>query len=469
MANVIEFLRNEANALVGNKQTFGELMAAGDISRAIRYMEDNSALSALALSEYNVETHKINRREYKIIFDKKGNRVRMQEQWKIPFPIQRKINEIATAFLFGQPPMITQQSKGTDKMFDFVKEVMNETRFNARLKECKRMAGSERQCAKLYYLYKDSKTGNVELKAKILSYSKGDDIRPMRDVNNHMVAFGHGYSINTAGGVERYFDIYSPEVIYRCKKSALGWETKAEKNVMGVIPVVLYEQEIEWAGTEKIIDRIEYILSTTADINDYFASPAVVTTPKTIERMPEKDAVGKLFVADDPNTVKYLTWDSMPESKRQEYLTLKELLFSMTSTPDISFDNVKGLGNIPSGRAFEFFFMDALFKAKNRQDEWRVYIERDIKVISAIIGNVLDISLKEQAKKLRVNVVFQSPLMDDVSSQLKDLCTAVDAKIMSVESAIERNPLVKDHKREIKRLADEEEERNKRDAFETAE
>lgn len=469
MAGIYGFFKNEVNALVGNKQAFGELIAAGDISRAMRYMEDNSARVEAALQEYHVETHRINNREDKIIYDKKGRRVRLQEQWKIAIPFQVKINDVATAFLFGQPPIITQKSKGTDEIFEAVQEVMEETRFEAKLKECKKLVGAETQCAKLYYLYKDPYTGIIEIKSKILAHSYGDEIRPMKDINKHMVSFGHGYTVNTASGVDRYFDIYTPHIIYRCKKMALGWDTNIVRNIMGIIPVVLYEQDKEWAGTDAILERIEYIVSTTADINDYFASPAVVADQKTIDRMPEKEAVGKLYVSDNPNAVKYLTWDSMPESKKQEYLMLKELLYSMTSTPDISFDNVKGLGNIPSGRAFEFFFMDALFKAKNRQDDWKVYIDRDYKVVSAIIGNVTNISLKQQSKKLRVDKLFQAPLLEDVSSQLKDLATAVDACILSTESAVERNPLVKDHKREKARLKAEKEERSKRNVFEMAE
>ncbi|OKZ31779.1 MAG: hypothetical protein BHV68_20300 [Bacteroidales bacterium 43_8] len=261
-----------------------------------------------------------------------------------------KINELATAFMFSRAPTITQRSEGTDQIFNAAQQVMEETRFESKLKQCKNLAGSETMCAKLYYLYKDPATRIIEIKSKIIATSFGDELRPMRDINKHMVSFGHGYTINTSTGTQEYFDIYTKYIIYRCKKGSFGWDVKVENNIMEVIPVILYEQDKEWKGTEPIADRIEYIVSTTADINDYFASPAVVADKATINNMPEKDAVGKLFISDNPDAVKYLTWDSMPESKKQEYATLKELLYSMTSTPDISFDNVKAMGNIPSGK-----------------------------------------------------------------------------------------------------------------------
>lgn len=469
MGGIFNLFRNEVNALIGNKQAFGELIAVGDISRAKRYMEDYSLRVSEAMMEYDVNTHKINSRENKIIFDKKGRRVRVQEQWKIPIPFQVKINELATSFMFSRAPTITQRSEGTDQIFEAVQQVMEETRFESKLKQCKSLAGSETMCAKLYYLYKDPSTKIVELKSKILATSFGDELRPMRDINQHMISFGHGYTINTASGTQEYFDIYTKYIICRCKKSSFGWDVKIENNIMEVIPIILYEQEKEWDGTEPIINRIEYIVSTTADINDYFASPAVVADKATINNMPEKDAVGKLYISDNPDAVKYLTWDSMPENKKHEYATLKELLYSMTSTPDISFDNIKALGNIPSGKALEFFFMDALFKAKNRRDDWAVYIDRDYKVVAAIIGNVTNIALKQQANKLRVNKEFHDPLPEDISAKLKDLCDAVDSRILSYESGVEKNPLVSDHKRELERLKKEDEEYQRRNVFEVSE
>ena len=54
---------------------------------------------------------------------------------------------------------------------------------------------------------------------------------------------------------------------------------------------------------------------------------------------------------------------------------------------------------------------------------------------------------------------FQEPFGEDVSDDLKDIAQALDAGILSTESAVEMNPLVKDVTREMERLKAEQEER----------
>ncbi|OKZ31778.1 MAG: hypothetical protein BHV68_20295 [Bacteroidales bacterium 43_8] len=70
---------------------------------------------------------------------------------------------------------------------------------------------------------------------------------------------------------------------------------------------------------------------------------------------------------------------------------------------------------------------------------------------------------------MRVNKEFHDPLPEDVSAKLKDLRDAVDARIFSRESAVEKNPLVSDHKRELERLRKEDEEYQRRNVFEMSE
>ena len=82
-------------------------------------------------------------------------------------------------------------------------------------------------------------------------------------------------------------------------------------------------------------------------------------------------------------------------------------------------------------------------------------LDRTATLIAAIIGNVLDVSLKSECDNLEVAHVFQEPFGDDVAEALSNITTAVDAGILSTESALERNPLVADVALEMQRLADE--------------
>lgn len=62
---------------------------------------------------------------------------------------------------------------------------------------------------------------------------------------------------------------------------------------------------------------------------------------------------------------------------------------------------------------------------------------------------------------------FQEPFGENIAETIDNIVKARDAAILSAEGAVELNPLVKDHKQELERLAHEEEQasQNQRDLF----
>lgn len=99
--------------------------------------------------------------------------------------------------------------------------------------------------------------------------------------------------------------------------------------------LILFQQDKEWNGVETLIHREELIGSRTADTNDYFADPIAIMAADLIKNLPEKKEAAKLLVTNDPEGVdkaaKYLTWDSAPESKKQEIEWLQNHILSSRS------------------------------------------------------------------------------------------------------------------------------------------
>lgn len=147
---LFDLFRNYLNALVGRNQEFEKLLAAKDISAVKERMDNRMDMAIAALKEYEVTSHEIMKREDKIITDKKGNFIRLEPVWKLPIPYQVYINEIALVFLYGRPVKWTQQSTGTDRAFQKFQDVIERTHFNSKLRQCKRIAGSETESAMLF-------------------------------------------------------------------------------------------------------------------------------------------------------------------------------------------------------------------------------------------------------------------------------------------------------------------------------
>lgn len=458
-----DILRNSMNSILGRKQEFEELLAARDIDAVRSQMTNNSASAIAALKEYNTKTHSVMLREDKILTDKKGNMRKKVKVAKLPIPYQQYINEIALVFLYGRPVKWSQLSDGTDAVFDKFQDVLKHTRFDSKIRECKRLAGCETESAMLFRVFKDDKTGEPDVQIRVLARSKGDEIFTRFDQYENLISVAWGYRVKEKGNkVVEHFDIFTTEVIYRCTHGTLGWDVEEEQNLIGKIPIILFQQEKEWNGVEALIERKEDTISRSADTNDYFADPIAVYDADVIKNLPEKDAVGKaLYVKSGTKTtdaMHYVTWDNASQSRKDEGDMLENLILTNSFTPNITLDTLKSLSTL-SAKALRTVMMLADIKAAKRKEKHDELLDRTASLVLTIIGNVLDVSLKEQCETASIGHEFQEPFGEDVADVLTNIAKALDAGIMSTETGVEMNPLVKDVTREMERLKAEQEER----------
>ncbi len=472
---LLNVITNEVKAAVGYQQSFAELLASQDVGRAMNFMRSHADEAQRNLEEYNVKTHKIMQRTDKPVFDKKGNFLRYQKRWRIPIPYQPFINEVALVFLYGRPVKWLQESEGTDEAFDSYRNLLKEIRFDAHVRECKRLAGAEGSAAILYHTYKDAES-KPKLLLNVLAKSKDDDIYTIKDQYKRLMAFAWGYTLTETGGKSVYhIDIYTADTIYRCKRITMGWEVLVMQNVIGKIPVILFEQEVEHAGVQPMIDRVESMESTDADVNDRFANPAMVATTEILNSLPKAEEEAKLYVLKNGGEIKYLTWDDASESKNNEYDRLNKHILNKSFTPDVDFDNMKGLSNV-SAKALKQMMMLAVIKAEKRKETHDGYMNRAGNLLLTIMGNVLDYPNKAKYDALKLGHEFQEPFGEDVSDALNDILKQFGAGALSLQTTLEMSYLVKNAKTELARIKEEQaeaierqKELNKMDVFGEAE
>lgn len=465
---------NYLNAVVGRNQEFDELIKAKDISRVKSLFQSREELTAEAMSEYDTRMHEINKRKDKIVRNKLGQRKGIVKRWKLPLNYPQYINEISVVFIYGRPVKWTLQGDKGDKAFEAFKDVIKRTRFDSKVRQCKRLAGAETQSAMLFRVFRNNE-GKPDVQIRVLARSKGDEIYSRWDIYENLVSFAWGYYVKEDSTHTVYhFDIFTPEVIYRCKQTMTGWEVTPEENLIGKIPVILFQQEKEWTGVEPLIEREEYIGSRTADTNDYFSDPMFLIHEDIIKNMPEKGDENKTLrirgnnVDDVSKYAKYLTWDSAPESKQKEVDWLQKHILSKTFTPNIDFDNMKGLSNV-SGKALKQMMLLADIKASRHKESHDELLDRTSNLILAIIGNVLQVALKSECDNTIIAHEFQEPFGEDIKEVIENIAKAKDAEMLSTEGAVELNPIIKDHALEMKRLAKEQEQsaQRQRDLFGT--
>ncbi len=454
----IQMFTNYLNAVVGRNQEFEELIKAKDISRVKELFTTREALTAEAMKEYDPKQHEIMSRPDKILKNPKGERKGTLKRWKLPINYPQYINEIALVFIYGRPIKWTNQSESTDKAFSAFQDLIKRTRFDSKVRQCKRLAGAETQSAMLFRVFRNNEN-KPDCQIRVLAKSKGDEIYARWDMYENLVSFAWGYYVKDSSTETSYhFDIFTPDVIYRCKRVLSGWEVVEEQNPIGKIPVILFQQDKEWKGVEPLIEREEYIGSRTADTNDYFADPMFIVDTDIIKNMPDKNDENKTLISKGKDDVSkaahYLTWDSAPESKQKEIEWLQKHILTKTFTPNIDFENMKGLSNV-SGKALKQMMLLADIKAQRHKEVHDELLDRTGNLIIAIIGNVLNIALRGECNNLVVGHEFQEPFGEDIKETIENIAKAKDAEMLSTEGAIELNPLVKNKEQELKRIEKE--------------
>lgn len=461
---LLDIFRNYINYITGHNRDWDDALASRDISTALEMMEDRSSEATDAYNEYEVARHRIMLRRDKEKRDMSGNFTGVETVWKLPVSYQEFINEMSLVFLYGRPIKWTQDSEGTDQAFGKFLQVIRDTHFDAKIRQCKRIAGSETESAMLFRTYKDPGDREPKVQIRVLSHSRGDEIYTRWDQYDNLIAFAWGYYAKEGRDDTVYhLDLYTAEKIYHCRKLSLGWDVEEEANLIQKIPVIYFKQKKEWHSVEYLIERMEQIISKNADTNDYFADPIAIMDADLIKNMPKKGDIGKLLVIKNntegvQNVAKYLTWDSAPESKKQEMDWLDQQIMQKSFTPNLTTETLKSISQL-SAKALRTVMLLADIKASRHKEVHDELMGRVSSLVTTIIANVLDVSLAGECSKLEINHEFQEPFGEDIAEVIDNITKSVDGGILSTEGGIELNPLVKNAQVEMKRLQDESDKR----------
>lgn len=395
----------------------------------------------------------------------KGKTLKRIEQAKLVVRYQRKIVNMAVSFLFGDPAKLTLDNKEDkyQETFTLINDVWNKNKLDYFNKKLARRLFVETKVAELWYVIIDDQDVK-HIKVALLCDENGDSIFSHFNENGDMDAFTRRYKLEYIDGKKYdHVDIYTADnFIYGVKKGE-AWQVERKDNLYGKIPVIYYEQaETEWAAVQSEIDRIEMLISKSADTNDYFGSPTLKIKGK-INNAPEKGEVGKIlqFTGEtnaegkiDYGDAGYLTWEHAPEAVKLEYETLKDIIYSLTSTPDLSFNNVQGLTKT-SGEALKFLFMDSILKAKDKEEIFGEALTRRINLLKALLS-VTDVKSKQSLEEMDISIKFGNILPQSITETVKALSTARGGDVlMSQDEAVRQNPLVSDAEEDIKRLEEE--------------
>ncbi|WP_341215759.1 phage portal protein [uncultured Wocania sp.] len=395
-----------------------------------------------------------------------GEKQRLVKSIRIPVPFQKKIVTTSTAFEFGEPATIIP-SKDTDLAQEIIR-LWRENRIDSKLLEAKKLQKSELQSA-LLFVIKDLKPENLlnkifgintnkEISVRLLK-NKNGIMTPYYDASGDMTAFIWEFSTILNDKEIKNIWVYTADKVYQISNESGSLKLdNAPAHGFGKIPIVYLSQEKpEWFDVQDLIDRLEVSLSKHGNSNDYAGHP-ILKIYGEVAGAPDKNDDGKAFILAQKEThdgkiissdVDFLTYENAPESVKLEQQNLISFIYSLTSTPNLSFEALKGLGNGLSGKVLKMLLIDPILKAKMNEGENRTILQRIINVFISGTITTTGKKLKKDVSETYFDIIFNSIIPDDMSDIVEFVTKLKEKQLISSKTAIETVGLVENAQEEL--------------------
>lgn len=349
---------------------------------------------------------------------------------RIGLALQKLIIKRAVAFLFGNPVIKNYNAKDdTDEnLVKCIIEYLDDNNEDMLNRMAARSVFSYKEVAEYWFVTKEEEahedygfSTNFKLKCITFSPKNGDILYPIFNEYGTLVAFSREFTIKHKDFTESYFETFTDEETIRWKSSSITnkWERfgKSETNIIKKIPIIYgYQEDGETDDVNDIISRLETLFSNLGDVNDHHTAPKIFINGRVVS-FGQKGQSNTIIQGEKDAKAEYLSWDHAPESFKVEVENLLKMLYTISQTPDISFDSVKGLGSI-SGVALKLLFMDAHLKVKDKEEIFLPFLKRRYSILKAYA--------------LQMNTKFKSSTSLRIKPQIDPFMIADDLTLAKV-------------------------------------
>lgn len=399
---------------------------------------------------------------------------------RIAIPFQQDITNIHTAFTVGREPELECEPNSEDEntVFKIVRALEKDNKVKHINKKFVRAWLAETEVAEYWYAaedlgfwkriaakaekYKKGGEPKYKLKCKLFSPFLGDKLYPYFDEMDNLIVFSREYKRKEEGADVAYFQTITDELVHVYKQVDNKWEFLKEQSFshnFGKLPVIYsYRKDgAIYKTVSPIIRRVEFLLSEFAECIDHHFFPktvirgdiiGVVERATTIELDGEGAEVFKL------------TWQQAPDNIKLELDTDIREIYSRTQTPDVSFENLKGIG-IQSGVAFKYVYMGAHMAVENHAEEIELYLQRRYNFLVHAVGK-LNTAYADASETIEITPSIVPYMIDDVEADISLAMKAGGGEaVASRKVRVKLANLVDDVDEEVKALEEEEKAKEK--------
>ena len=240
-----------------------------------------------------------------------------------------------------------------------------------------------------------------KLKCKTFSPMNGVRLYPLLNEMDDMLAMSFEYKKTVKDKEVTFFETYTKDKHYIWKQSdGVGkWDvvltqqtedgdtTNGEEIVLMKIPGVYgWRAKPVYDGLSPIRAEIEYSLSRNSNVIAYNSAPLLKVVGAT-KGKEDKGESYRVVHCEQGGDVSYVSWSQSVEALKYHVDSMQKMYWMQAQIPDISFDNMKGLGNIGYD-ARQTLLSDAHLRVGDESGTWIEFFERECNVIKAFLAAI---------------------------------------------------------------------------------
>ena len=308
-----------------------------------------------------------------------------------------------------------------------------------------------------------------KLKCKTFSPMDGVKIFPLFDEYDDLLALSFEYKKTIGKSEYTFFEAYTSTHRYKwCLSSenkAEGWTLMKddEINIEKIPAVYWYRHEPCWEGLKPLRENIEYTISRNSDVVAYNSAP-ILKVAGAIVGEENKGEARRVYRTSEQGDVAYVSWSQAIDALKYHVDTLIKLYFMQSQMPDISFENMKSLGNIGYDSR-KTLLMDAHLKIGEETGAWIEGFERETNVIKAFLSK-MNTKWASRMDEITVEHVITPFIQEDELTEIEKWNKANGGKpLISQKESIARANLTDNADATFNEIQKEEQSESERNAL----
>ena len=374
---------------------------------------------------------------------------------RVALAYQKRVVRIATMFQTAIPYKYTAKDSPLFTAFQKVIK-LNKMNFSDRkiCTEVKRYT----QVAELWYTKEEQNEqygvpSKFLLRHKILSPEKYK-LYPRFDDNDNLVSFA--IESTTKDNKKTILQAFTNEKVYTFTTENGQTTAEVKPNVIGKIPVVLYQQDNpEWEEVQHLIEIAEEQRTNFSESNKKFGEPILMIAGRVEGKTATNNTGGKVFEVKDGGNVQFVVPPNANENFDKEMKMNRRDIHELTDTPDLSDEFYAGKGNMLSGVGRKLAWLPAHLKVKDNEAIFIPALQRRINIILAFLAKMY-LPFEKELKDIDITPIITPFDIDDDTEMIRTLTEANGGKpLISQREAMQRFGIT-DPEAQLQQIKDEE-------------